>query len=137
MARLDSKQYDNATNFFQQVVLSAAADVTARCKAEVGLGAACEKMARLNLADSSTLLDAAFEHYTNVVYENNLRDGESPDLFWLKEAGLAAGKLVEERKQWEIAIKLYTRLQTKLPPLRDFFAKRVNNARDQWRLEKN
>jgi len=137
LATLDSKQYDNVTNFYERVVQMNTADVAARSEAEVRLGFALEAMARLNSAENAALLDAAFEHYTNVIYEKNLRDGESPDPSGLKAAGLAAGKLAEERKQWEIAIKLYTRLRTRLPLLRDFLAKRINNAREQWGLEKN
>jgi len=95
----DGKQYDSATNAYQFALLAPGADVSTRSQAEFGLAMTLEKMARLNAPESSALLDAAFLHYANLVYLKNLLDGETPDPFWLKEAGLAAGKLAEGRNQ--------------------------------------
>ena len=76
-------------------------------------------------------------HYANVFFGKNLADGETPDPFWLKWAGLAAGRLAEQRKQWEVAINIYKQSLTKLPPLRELLNKRIDKATEQWRLEKN
>ena len=109
-----------------------------RSQAEIKLATVLEAIAKLKPPpDNYALLDAAFAHYANVFYEKNLADGETPDPFWLKEAGLAAGRLAEERKEWEKAINIYNRLQTMLPPLAEFLQKRISRARDQWRLEKD
>ena len=65
------------------------------------------------------------------------RDGEAPDPFWLKEAGLAAGKLAEYRQQREVAINIYKRLEAKLPPLRDLLEKRIDAVKaEQMKFEK-
>ena len=48
LATVDSSQYDNATNFYQKVILSPMAGVSDRSQAEVGLGQACEFMAKLS-----------------------------------------------------------------------------------------
>ena len=76
------------------------------------------------------------DHYLNVVYGNNLRDGEKPDPFWLKEAALAAAKIAETQKKWERAIDLYSRLQQMLPPLREGLEKKIALAREQLAVEK-
>jgi len=138
MATLDSAQYENATNAYYQV-LASAADVSARSMAEFGIALALEKMAKASksVSETATLLDAAFGHYANLIYGKNLREGESPDAFWLEKAGLAAGKLAESRKQWDEAIHLYNRLLERLQPLRDLLEKRINSAREQSQTEKN
>jgi tetratricopeptide (TPR) repeat protein len=131
----DLKQYENATNSYQQV-LSSNADVAARCQAEFGMGLAFEGMSKLKaVPESLALLDSAFARYANIVYQKNLAETEMPDAFWLKKAGLAAARLAEERKQWQVAIKIYTRLAGQLPPLRELLEKQIAKARDQQRLE--
>ena len=64
------------------------------------------------------MLNAALDRYLNVVYGKNLRDGERPDPFWIKEAGLAAARVLETRGQWNESINLYRRLQDLVPSLR-------------------
>jgi len=132
----DGKQYESATNAYQSVLLGPA-DVSTRSQAEFGLAMALEKMARLNAPDNAALLDAAFLHYANLIYFKNLLDGEKADPFWLKEAGLAAGKLAEGRNQGQVAIEIYKRLLIRLPPLRDFLLKRIDAARERLPLGKN
>ena len=132
----DSKQYDEATNAFQKALVSAT-DVSARSKAEVGLARALEGMAELNSSESATLLDTALAHYTSVLFQKNLRDAEQPDPFWLKEAGLAAGRLAEKRKQWEMAINIYNEMTSMLPPVRELLKGRIDRAAKQWHGEKN
>jgi len=137
--QVDAKQYDNATNAYQKVLSSPlAADVAVRSQAEFGLATVLEAIAKLKPpAENAALLDAAFAHYANLLYEKNLADAETPNPFWLGKAGLAAGRMAEERKQWEMAINIYTGLQAKLPPLTELLQRRISRARDQWRLEKN
>jgi len=91
--------YDSATNYYS-AVLTNAADVATRSMAEVGLGVALEAMAKSASAPAelAPLLDAAFNHYTTVFYEKNIRDGETADPFWIEKSGLAASKLAEARK---------------------------------------
>ena len=138
LAAGDSKQYENATNEYRKA-MTMEADVSARSQAEYKLATALEAMASLKPTpvNAVPLLEEALAHYGSVVFEKNLGDEETADPFWLKEAGLAAGKLVEERKQWEIAIKIYNQLLIKLPPLRDLLQMRIKRASEQLRLEKD
>ncbi len=139
MATLDSKQYDEATNAYQKVLLPGTkADIFVRSQAEFGLALALEGMAKLKQGpEREALLDAAFTHYANLLYEKNVADSEVADAFWLKKAGLAAARVAEERKQWEIAGRIYNRMMTKLPPLRDFLQKQIERTAEQLPSEKN
>ncbi|MCZ7639779.1 MAG: hypothetical protein M5U12_29270 [Verrucomicrobia bacterium] len=98
--------------------------------AEVALGLVREKQAALKPEnEQAPLLETAMAHYLNVFYEKNLRAGELPDPSWLKEAGLGAVKLAESLRRWDIALGLYQRLATELPPLRARFEKRIAELR--------
>ena len=143
MGSEDPKLYDKATNAYQKVLLVPGvsllpgADVSVRSQAEFGLGQVLEKVARPPKPgrEIPALLDAAFVHYTNLLYEKNLAEGEMSDPFWLKEGGLAAARLAEERGQWEMAAHIYDRLQQRLPPLRGMLEKRIERAREQQGLQ--
>lgn len=127
----NSLNYVSATNAYQTVIDSKIADISARSQAEAGLAIALEKMAGQKGADQRELMEAALRHYLNVVYGQNLRDGEQSDVHWLKEAGLAAARLAEELGEWQEAVNLYQRLMEDLPPLRPELQKRINKVLDK------
>jgi hypothetical protein len=60
----------------------------------------------------------------------NLREGESPDWFWVKKAGLEAARLAERLGDWPVAVNLYRRLQELLPPLRESLERKIQRARE-------
>jgi len=136
MGAADKGYYTNAIEAYQQVLAPASmADVSARSQAEMGIGLALERQAQSKAPpDNAELLEAAREHYLNVFYGKNV---EKPDPFWMKEAALAAARLAEEQKQWDLAIKIYSRLVTLTPALHASLNRKINKARDQLRLEKN
>jgi TolA-binding protein len=134
IGELNPKHYESATNAFLKALAFPNADLATRTQAELGLGLALERMAKLRPETESTALArAALDHYLNIVYGTSpvLRDGEKQDPVWLKEAGLAAGKLAEDLKQWDTAIKLYERLMTMLPPLRLALERKIERSREQ------
>ncbi len=138
MGTADDKQYENATNAYQKAMSLAAADVNTRSQAEVGLAHALRFMAQSQTGTNQTImLQAAFEHYYNVVSEKNLRPGETPDPFWFKEAALNAGRLAEATGRREVAIKIYQRLAAALPQYGPAVEKRIENARRQEAPEKS
>lgn len=121
------QDYSSATNAFQQVINdfqqvidSPLADATARSIAEVGLGFAFEKLGETKSdPDKAELLNAALRHYQRVFYYDGfLRDGEKPDPFWTRKAGLETGRLAEFLQMRQHAIQVYRRLQEMFPPLR-------------------
>lgn len=129
LATQDPKRYDAAAEAYGKVMESPA-DPALRSMAEVALGLVREKQAALKPEnEQAPLLETAMAHYLNVFYEKNLRAGELPDPSWLKEAGLGAVKLAESLRRWDIALGLYQRLATELPPLRARFEKRIAELR--------
>ena len=90
-------RYQRAMESYGMVYDSPAAEVAdaaARSQAEVGVGNICVKMAEINPStEKKDWLNAALEHYMNVVTEKNLRDGEAFDAKWMYEAGIAAAKV--------------------------------------------
>ncbi len=115
-----SQDYESVSNAFLQVLESPAADAKARSIAKVGLGLALEKLAEQQTAERLPLLREALKQYTIVFYNDNfLREGEEPDLFWTREAGLRASRLeAEALKERPQAIRILQRLQEMFPPLR-------------------
>jgi TolA-binding protein len=116
-----ASEYEPVTNAFQQVINSPAADATARSIARVGIALTLEKIAEQNSEPEKTqLLEAALDNYLNVFYpEKLLREGESPDSFWTRKAGLDAARLLGDKlKRRAEAINVLRRLQQMFPPLR-------------------
>lgn len=116
-----SGDYASATNSFQQVLDSPLADATARSIAEVGLALTLEKLADTKRDPEKTdLLEAARQHYHRVFYNIDfLRDGEQPDSFWTRKAGMEEARLAADRLQMrEHAIRVYERLQEMFPAMR-------------------
>lgn len=123
-----AKRYEAAADAYRRVI-EANASVKARSQAEVGLGIVLRKQALLRpVAEQAAALEQALDHYLRVFYGKNLRDGEPPDPYWLKEAGLEAAALAESQGKWNQAISLYQRLQIELPPLRARLEKKIEQA---------
>jgi len=121
--------YDDATNAYAQVISSPLADAAARSQAQMGIGLVFEKRAALTTGQAQTmLLQKALQNYLDVLYGNNLRDGESADSFWVKKAGLQAASVAETLGEWPQAVNIYRRLEELLPPLRDSLEKKIANA---------
>jgi TolA-binding protein len=116
----NSQDYARVTNGFKSVLDSPFADARARSIAKVGLGVTLEKLAdRSTGPERSALLTEARDQYLDVFYGKNRREGEEPDLFWTREAGLRAGRLLADSlKQRPQAIAVYKTLQTMCPVLR-------------------
>jgi len=128
LAAQDPARYDLAVAAYQKVVNSGAS-ITVRSQAQFSLGTVAEHQARLRpVAEQGPLLDLAQDHYFKVLYSRNLRDGEQPDAFWMKKAGLAAAELLEGRKRPDQAVAVYRRMQAELPPLRPWLEKKLEKS---------
>ena len=67
---------------------------------------------------SERFLQQALDHCLEIVFGGNLRSAnEKMDPFWVKEAGLMAGRLAKRLGQAEQERKLYTRLAEELPTM--------------------
>ena len=103
--------------------------------AQTRLAKALETMVKITKSgpDQRALLEAARDRYLNVVYGKgmNLKEGEQRDMFWVAEAGLAAGELDEKLGLWDPAAELYDRLQRELPSMREKLKRRWSVARER------
>lgn len=132
LAAQDPNYLTNAVGWYQSVMTNALAGVTARSKAEVGLGLALDKLAlRRPGTEPAAGRQPALQHYLNVAYEKNLRAGEVADPFWVKRAGLEAAQVAEELELWDQALRLYEYLEELLPPLRPMLENRALKARER------
>jgi TolA-binding protein len=110
-----SQLYEDATNAFQQVMLSTNANIAARSQAAVGLAFVLEKLAENSGTNRTALLNLALTNCLDVLVGSIRREGEESDLFWTKEAGLKAGHLAELLEAWPQAVNVYRKLQALIP----------------------
>ena len=97
-----------------------AADVTIRSQAKFGLARVLSEQALGvdEIEENQRLLQQALDHCFDIVFGANLRSAnEKLDLFWVKEAGLMAGRLANRLGQAEQELKLYQRLAQDLPEM--------------------
>ncbi|MFZ9853820.1 MAG: tetratricopeptide repeat protein [Limisphaerales bacterium] len=119
LATQSTNSYAKADELYRRIIASPKADLSTRSKASVGLGVVSEKLAALQpAAAAKPLLEAALNHYLDVVNGTLSRPGEVPDPWWLKEAGREAGRLLESAGRWREAATLYDRLASELPALK-------------------
>lgn len=112
LATEDVSYYAAASNAYQQAITSPFASVAAHSQAKVGLGITLEKMAELKpTAEKNALLVQARDNYLDVT----LATGAAADLYWQKEAGNKALKVLEALEDWCAVEKLCGQLQTWLP----------------------
>jgi outer membrane protein assembly factor BamD (BamD/ComL family) len=131
LATVDPKRYDAAAAAYQKVMDSPAGPGL-RSMAEVGLGLVLRKQAALKPpAEQPALYEAAMTHFLNVLYGRNLREGEAPDPPWVRQAGLEAAELAESLQQWSVALGIYQRLLTELPPLRARLERKIEELRQR------
>jgi TolA-binding protein len=127
---LQLANYDGATNAYARVFNSPYADLSARCRAQIGFGIALEKKAALASGDDRTrLLQLALDNYLDVFDSNvgtNLRGNEVADPFWVKKAGLQALPLLEALgpAEAERLNAFFDHLERLLPQLRDSLEKK-------------
>jgi tetratricopeptide (TPR) repeat protein len=127
---LQLTNYDGATNAYAQVFNSPYANLSARCRAQLGYGLALEKKAALASGnDRSQLLQSALDKYLDVFDSSvgtNLRDDEAADPFWVEKAGLQALPLMEAlgRADAERVNAFFDHLERLLPQLKDSLEKK-------------
>lgn len=121
---LQMNNYDAATNLYAAVLNATNAALSLRSEAQVGLGLVLEKKAELATAeDKKRLQRMALQNYLDVFYQNNQRDGEDVDPFWIKKAGLQALPLVESLGTGD-PNKFVDQMESWLPQLKDSLEKR-------------
>ena len=133
-----SENLTNALATYQQVIASERADVAARSRAKVGLAIVLEKQAvRQTGTNQTALLKLALNHCLDVLHGAILRDGETADSFWTKEAGLRAARLAEALQEWLQAVRVNEELQKRFPMLSSRVEKSRLRAQEQLDRQNN
>ncbi len=128
----------NAITAYQHVIDSAQADAAARSEAEVGQAIGLSKWAEQKAGPEQTaLLRQALSNCLDVFYGTILRDGEQPDPFMTRKAGIQAFDLAESLQAWSQAIGIYQRLTNSVwPQSPASLAARAARARENLEREK-
>jgi hypothetical protein len=105
----------------------------------VGLALLQEEQAqKLEGEEQRSLLTQALNNYLEVFYEViPLREGETRNLRWVKEAGLKAVRVTETLGQWDQMERLCRRLATLVPQLQESLDKKIAKAREQLAAKKS
>ena len=96
------------------------ADAETRSLAEVLLGTVREKQRQPK---------PAAEHWSNVLYQTNLRTNEVPSLEAIRDAGGNLAELLEKQEDWAGAVAIYQRLQGMFPARSGVYQLRIDRAR--------
>lgn len=115
--------YSDATNAYAQVIASPVAEVAARSQAQLGTGMVYEKLAALDPASQTALLQGALNNYLDVFFKKNLHDGEGFDPAWVSRAGLRALPLMETLGAGD-PDKFIDQMETLFPQMRDQLEKK-------------
>jgi TolA-binding protein len=131
--------YDAATNAYAQVLnTNVQANISLRSQAQIGIGIALEKKAELATGTNQTALrELALNNYVDVLHQENLRDDEAADLFWVHEAGLKAAAAAETLGEWGQAAAIYAELKKWLPQLSGSLDKKIAGANARLSQQKN
>lgn len=129
LASQNPARYQEAANKYREVV-SSTASISVRSMAEIRLAIVLERQAlQMQEPLRTTTQDEALDHYRAVFYAQNLREGELPDPYWIRQAGLAAIELAERLQRTDLAIGICQRLMIELPPLRSRMEMRIEQLR--------
>jgi TolA-binding protein len=131
--------YDAATNAYAQVLnTNVQANISLRSQAQIGIGIALEKKAELATGTNQTALrELALNNYVDVLHQENLRDDETADLFWVHKAGLQAAAAAETLGEWSQAAAIYAELKKWLPQLSGSLDKKIAGANARLSQQKN
>ena len=123
LATQSPQYYDEATNAYWNVVNSPGALAPERSKAQLAIGLVFEKRAALDPQNQTALLQSALDNYLDVFWGNNLRNGETADPFWVREAGLRALPLIQTLGQGD-PNKFIDQMETCFPQMKDLLEKK-------------
>jgi hypothetical protein len=117
--------YSAATNAFAQVFNSPYAGVSIRSEAKIAFGSLLEKIAAQGGDPSDLLRQARDDCYLAVFYPDSAfyREGEMPDAFWMRKAGVQALPLIKTLGL-DALDKFIDRMENLFPQLTDSLEKK-------------
>jgi tetratricopeptide (TPR) repeat protein len=140
LGAFDPQYYGLAEKEYQQAITNSALSFALRNQARIGLGVVAEKRADAERApgpEKTAFLEHALEYYVDAFTRGqDPPDGEPPDLFGVREAGLKAIRLAEQLQRWERVVDLCSNLRDLIPPLRTLCDNRRLKAQERLGAQK-
>jgi len=124
----DSYDLTNAITAYLNVIDAPAGRGVAKNEARFKLAATFERQAALKTGDEQTALFKEALHQYETVFGDAQRDPEGPSALWVERSGVEAGRLAESMQQWDVAMRIYTKLKELLPGMASFFDKKIAKA---------
>jgi TolA-binding protein len=115
--------YDSVATNFVEVINSPLADARATNIATIGLAITLEKLAKQHPDEARKYREEALNDYMNVFLNE-----EQPEMFWIKMAGMEAGRLAFEMREWQKSILIYQKLQRMLPAPLPYIENRIQDC---------
>ena len=116
--QLQLTNFVKAGEAYRTVLLQSKTDVATRSQAGLGLARVMEEQADVagDTAVREVLLNQSLVQCMDIIFGDNLHSiAEKADPFWVKEAGLMAGRLIKRLGLAEQEKRLYSRLAKELP----------------------
>ena len=109
--------YSVALTSYRRVQDDPHADISMRTQALVAMGMIYERQAELSSdeAEIAQYLKLALTSFYDVVFRGNLREGESFDPYWVREAGVRAAALEERQGNRPAGLRVYEELSRVIP----------------------
>jgi TolA-binding protein len=124
-------QFTNAIKAYRAVIDAPASTIVARNQARYKLGTVLEKQAASKTGDEqAAMVRQALEEYVNVFFGKDLRGEEKRDPFWVKKAGMEAGRIAESLQEWQSAYCIYKKLRDLVPALAASCEKKMEKAQE-------
>jgi len=116
----DPKHFAEALDVFSKLAAQADGGVEVRNEANYKKGKCLEKIGKT---------DEAVAAFYDVVQAQLTSSSDTPEYFWSYKAGFEAGQLLEDKKQWQSAIGIYTMLGDLAGPRSNEAKNRANDIR--------
>ncbi|MDG1892744.1 MAG: tetratricopeptide repeat protein [Verrucomicrobiota bacterium] len=130
--------YPEALKAYERALTYQGVSISMRSQLLVSIGQVREHMAEaLQGPQKTSLLEEALEHYLAVVYMKNLQKGETPDAFWIREAGVRAMQVLEHTRNWPQAKVFSAYLSELLPSQGDEWLQMMNRWTNQLPLDRS
>ena len=141
LATPTNRFFELASNAYQQVLSppqGKIAPLAARSQATIGLGMIAEKLAKQRAGpEQEPLFQLALERYEEVCLGKIVRQGEKPELSFVKEAGLSAIRVATDNlSDWGLAFHISAKITDSFPQLRPVFESKMVRAQEALSKQK-
>ncbi|MGA0408541.1 MAG: hypothetical protein ACO3PR_10675 [Limisphaerales bacterium] len=118
----EGEDYAEAISAYEEALRYESLSIATRSQLMVSIGMVKERLSEgSDEMRDQEMENQALNQYLQVVYQKNLKRGEVPDAFWLREAGVRAMGILERQDNWQQA-QAFT----------DYLGKLLPAQQDEW-----